>query len=66
MAFSYQGWKVFLAGRDGAGVEKLVAEIRADGGVSEGEMFARWDVRLAETPVSVLKFNKIPRRRGGE
>ncbi len=43
LAFSHQGWRTFVAGRDKAGIERLVADIRADGGVSEGVSAARLD-----------------------
>lgn len=43
LAFRQQGWKVFLAGKDARGVEKLVADLRAEGGVSEGVMLGRED-----------------------
>lgn len=43
MAFLHQGWKVFVAGKDAAGVERLLADLRAEGGVAEGVTIGRED-----------------------
>lgn len=43
LALAYRGWRLFVAGRDESGIEQLVADIREEGGVSEGATFARLD-----------------------